>query len=45
MTRIVRILKPLFNFGFVRVNPLKSDLIRFPLPLDFCLFGYGFAGL
>jgi hypothetical protein len=36
MTRIERIiadLKPFFSFGFIRVNPLKSDLIRVPLPL------------
>jgi hypothetical protein len=41
MTRIERIyadFKPLFSFGFIRVNLFKSDLIRVPLPLIFaCL--------
>jgi hypothetical protein len=47
MTRIERIYadyKPFFSFGFIRVNPFKSDLIRVPLSLIF-LFGSGFAGL
>jgi hypothetical protein len=36
MTRIERIcadFNPLLSFGFIRVNPFKSDLIRVPLPL------------
>jgi hypothetical protein len=41
MTRIERIyadFKPFSEFGFIRVNPFKSDLIRVPLPLIFtCL--------
>jgi hypothetical protein len=33
-----QILNPFFCFGLIRVDPLKSDLIRVPLPLIYsCL--------
>jgi len=44
LSGFTQILDPLLSFGFIRVNPYKSDLIRVPLPLIF-LFGSGFAGL
>jgi hypothetical protein len=51
-----RILNPFCRFGFIRVNPLKSDLIRAcalkrfgaqarSIAFVFYLFGSGFAGL
>jgi len=47
MTRIERIYADIKIFAclFIRVYPLKSDLIRVPLPLIFILFGSGLAGL
>jgi hypothetical protein len=39
LSEFTQILNPLSGFGYLRVNPLESDLIRVPLPLIFALLG------